>query len=61
MEAPNVSGTRTGTSPNYPPRPEEGASDEQIMESLWVAAERCPGGACTRAAIAFEVLDGDRS
>ena len=35
-----------------------GASDEQIMEAIWVAAEMRAGGAYAHAALALDVLDG---
>jgi len=40
-----------------------GASDEQIMEAVWVAAEMAAGAAMSHAAIAFDELDveGDES
>jgi AhpD family alkylhydroperoxidase len=39
---------------------QKGASDEQIMEAIWVAAEMRAGAAYAHAAIALDVLDGDR-
>lgn len=35
---------------------QKGASDEQIMEAIWVAAEMRAGGAYAHAAIALDVL-----
>jgi AhpD family alkylhydroperoxidase len=35
-----------------------GASDEQIMEAIWVAAEMRAGGAYAHAALALDALDG---
>ncbi len=36
----------------------KGASDEQVMEAIWVAAEMRAGGAYAHAAIALDALDG---
>lgn len=38
-----------------------GASDEQIMEAIWVAAEMRAGGAYAHAALALDALDGPQS
>lgn len=38
-----------------------GASDEQIMEAIWVAAEMRAGGAYAHAALALDSLDGHRA
>ena len=35
-----------------------GATDEQIMEAIWVAAEMRAGGAYAHAALALDALDG---
>lgn len=37
----------------------KGATDEQIMEAIWVAAEMRAGGAYAHAAIALDALGGD--
>lgn len=37
-----------------------GASDEQIMEAIWVAAEMRAGGAYAHSTLALETLDGQR-
>ena len=37
----------------------KGASDEEIMEAIWVAAEMRAGGAYAHSTIALHVLDGD--
>lgn len=37
-----------------------GASDEQIMEAVWVAAEMAAGAAMSHATLAFDELDADR-
>jgi AhpD family alkylhydroperoxidase len=39
----------------------KGASDEQIMEAIWVAAEMRAGGAYAHAAIALDALDDGAS
>jgi len=36
---------------------QKGASDEEIMEAIWVAAEMRAGGAYAHAAIAIDALD----
>jgi AhpD family alkylhydroperoxidase len=36
----------------------KGASDEEIMEAVWVAAEMRAGGAYAHSTLALEVLDG---
>jgi AhpD family alkylhydroperoxidase len=36
----------------------EGATPEEIMEAIWVAAEMRAGGAYAHSAIALDVLDG---
>jgi AhpD family alkylhydroperoxidase len=36
----------------------EGASPEEVMEAIWVAAEMRAGGAFAHSAIALDVLDG---
>ncbi|MFC5993300.1 carboxymuconolactone decarboxylase family protein [Pseudonocardia hispaniensis] len=36
----------------------KGATDEQIMEAIWVAAEMRAGGAYAHAALALDALDG---
>lgn len=38
---------------------QKGASDEQIMEAIWVAAEMRAGGAYAHAAIALDALHDD--
>jgi AhpD family alkylhydroperoxidase len=38
----------------------KGASDEEIMEAVWVAAEMRAGGAYAHSTLALEVLDGFR-
>ena len=38
---------------------QKGASDEQIMEAIWVAAEMRAGGAYAHAAIALDALGHD--
>jgi AhpD family alkylhydroperoxidase len=38
----------------------KGASDEEIMEAVWVAAEMRAGGAYAHSTIALEVLQGFR-
>lgn len=38
-----------------------GASDEQIMEAIWVAAEMRAGGAYAHSTLALEVLESGRS
>jgi AhpD family alkylhydroperoxidase len=38
----------------------KGASDEEIMEAVWVAAEMRAGGASAHSTIALEVLQGFR-
>jgi AhpD family alkylhydroperoxidase len=44
---------------------QKGATDEQVMEAVWVAAEMCAGAAYAHAAIAIEALgipeEGPRS
>lgn len=39
---------------------QKGATDEQIMEAIWVAAEMRAGGAYAHAAIALEALGEPR-
>lgn len=39
----------------------DGASPEQIMESIWVAAEMRAGGAYAHSTIALHALDGEPS
>jgi AhpD family alkylhydroperoxidase len=39
----------------------EGATSEEIMEAIWVAAEMRAGGAYAHSAIALDVLDGSGS
>lgn len=40
---------------------QKGATDEQIMEAIWVAAEMRAGGAYAHAAIALEALEEPRA
>jgi len=37
----------------------EGASEQEIMEAIWVAAEMRAGGAVAHTTLAFQTLDGD--
>ena len=39
----------------------EGATPEEVMEAIWVAAEMRAGGAFAHAVIALDVLDGSAS
>jgi AhpD family alkylhydroperoxidase len=38
----------------------EGASDQEIMEAIWVAAEMRSGGAVSHSSMAFEALDKEQ-